>query len=165
VTEVRASSPDDGLEVRRSPVHGTGVFARRPFAPGELVTRQEGVLLEVDELREDLKAIQIGPRSWLLADPNAPHPSDEINHSCDPNLGFTAGDTALYALRPIAPGDELTFDYSTAMEEPWFHLPVCECGAETCRGQVQRYSALPVDTRRALRPLAMAWLRALPLPD
>ena len=36
---------------------------------------------------------------------------DFINHSCDPNCGFTNANT-LVAIRSIGPGESITFDYA-----------------------------------------------------
>ncbi|CDS39953.1 histone lysine N methyltransferase NSD3 [Echinococcus multilocularis] len=61
-----------------------------------------------------------------------------MNHSCCPNL-FTQkwtvnGDTriGLFALRDIAPGEELTFNYNFCSLGQ--EMKVCFCGAETCVG-------------------------------
>ncbi|EUB61337.1 Histone-lysine N-methyltransferase, H3 lysine-36 and H4 lysine-20 specific [Echinococcus granulosus] len=61
-----------------------------------------------------------------------------MNHSCCPNL-FTQkwtvnGDTriGLFALRNIAPGEELTFNYNFCSLGQ--EMKVCFCGAETCVG-------------------------------
>jgi len=76
---------------------------------------------------------------------------DYVNHSCDPTcaLRATPRRLALVARRDIAPGDELTFDYSTCLvDEP--PLPVCHCGAPMCRGQVASFWSLPPRTRKHL---------------
>ena len=56
-----------------------------------------------------------------------------LNHSCDPNLGWR--DTALVTLRPIAAGEELTYDYATATADPQFLLR-CHCESYRCRQMV-----------------------------
>ena len=51
---------------------------------------------------------------------------------------MTAGDRltiAVYTLRRIAKGEELTFDYSSVTEsEKEFKAAVCLCGTSSCRG-------------------------------
>ena len=53
-----------------------------------------------------------------------------LNHSCDPNLVWS-GDR-LVALRDIAAGEELTYDYATAITDPQFLLR-CHCETYRCR--------------------------------
>ncbi|WP_397209387.1 SET domain-containing protein-lysine N-methyltransferase [Nocardioides sp.] len=69
------------------------------------------------------------------------------NHSCDPNLGIR-GDGDLVALRPIAAGDELTYDYSLTVPRNVFtrtwHL-ACACGADRCRRDVGNVDTVPID--------------------
>jgi hypothetical protein len=51
------------------------------------------------------------------------------------------------ALRPIAAGEEITFDYSTCMvDEP--ALSACRCGAEVCRGRIGPFAELDPEWRR-----------------
>jgi uncharacterized protein len=53
-----------------------------------------------------------------------------LNHSCQPNVGF-AGNTALVAMRDIAPGEELTTDY--ALFDNHDDTMDCQCGTPACR--------------------------------
>ena len=61
-----------------------------------------------------------------------------INHSCEPNCASRVFDNedeshvAIFALRDLQPGEELTYDYRFAGDEK---LP-CNCGTARCRGQV-----------------------------
>lgn len=80
-------------------------------------------------------------------------PTRFINHSCDPNLAIFARvgdradkhlhDLALFALRDIAKGEELTFDYvngqgeieSNARDEAMQgEMTKCLCKTDKCRG-------------------------------
>ena len=76
---------------------------------------------------------------------------DFVNHSCDPNcrLAFDAGGRVfLTALRDIAPGEELSFDYATTTTRagitafPGWRFE-CLCGAANCRGEVGSAEDLP----------------------
>jgi uncharacterized protein len=60
-----------------------------------------------------------------------------INHSCDPNLisRIMKGHILYMSLRPIKPGEELTIDYNL---EKGTGNNKCECGAENCRGTLQK---------------------------
>lgn len=59
---------------------------------------------------------------------------DYINHSCDPNAGLS-GQISVVAMRDIAKGEEVTFDYAMADGSSYDEFP-CACGASTCRGLV-----------------------------
>lgn len=53
----------------------------------------------------------------------------------------------MIALRDIAAGEELTYDYSTHQEHPEGEM-ICLCGAASCRGVVRSFSTLPSALRR-----------------
>ena len=147
---------DDLLEVRPAGAKGLGAFARRPIPAGTRVIEIAGWVLPSEKLTDDLLAMQIGPDLWLCSDGSSP--DDRINHSCDPNLGFTHGDPVLYALRDIAPGEEVAWDYSTSLTDPGWFLE-CACGAPNCRAVVRPWHELSPADRDRLRPIALAYLR------
>ena len=79
-----------GLRVVRSPIHGYGVVAQRPFGKGEEVVRAEGFIYAEDESFDDTYALVL-PASDL---PGAKgdhvyydlvDQTRWINHSCEPN--------------------------------------------------------------------------------
>jgi hypothetical protein len=124
-----------GLKVIRSPIAGYGVVATRRFPRGSVVANVEGVLWRTGERVDDT-------HSLILEDGVFFDMVDQtrwVNHSCDPNIIVEAGITRqgngwaqLQALKAIAPGDELTFDYALAPE----HKLRCRCGTKLCRGWV-----------------------------
>ncbi|AEO55063.1 hypothetical protein MYCTH_2086155 [Thermothelomyces thermophilus ATCC 42464] len=80
-------------------------------------------------------------------------PTRFINHSCDPNMRIFARvgdhadkhihDLALFAIRDIPAGEELTFDYVDGLEDmdndahdpsKIKDMTVCKCGTKRCRG-------------------------------
>ena len=73
-------------------------------------------------------------------------------------MGFTDGSPTLYALRDIAPDEELFWDYRTSINEPGWAVP-CTCGTSLCRGRIQSYCDLPESERARLRPIVLAYLR------
>jgi SET domain-containing protein len=149
------------LEIRDSGVHGTGAFARGHIRAGSQVVHATGrvVLTPVDALMPDsFWALQIAPGVWLEADPESHDPDNYMNHSCAPNVGFARGTLTFYALRDIEPGEELLWDYSTAMNEPGWAAP-CRCGAATCRGLLQGFRDLDPAVQDRLRPIALDYLR------
>lgn len=60
-----------------------------------------------------------------------------MNHSCDPNLGFTSNEK-LSVMKDIVAEEELTYDYSTADIGDWVGDWKCNCGSKDCRGKITR---------------------------
>lgn len=76
-------------------------------------------------------------------------PTRFINHSCDPNMRIFARvgdhadknlhDLALFAIRDIPRGEELTFDYVDGVEDGdddaqnTENMTRCLCGSKNCR--------------------------------
>jgi hypothetical protein len=87
-------------------------------------------------------------------------PDDYVNHSCEPNAAFLDG-LMLTAVRDIAEGEEITWDYGTAIDEADFGGFPCACGAARCRGAVRSYRHLDEATRARLRPWLLPYLRRL----
>jgi hypothetical protein len=60
------------------------------------------------------------------------------NHSCDPTTWFALNDDSkMVAVRDIAAGEEITYDYGTSESEMTFHGGMtCMCGTARCRGIV-----------------------------
>jgi SET domain-containing protein len=61
--------------------------------------------------------------------------AEVLNHSCEPNLGWTA-DGRLVAVRDIAVGEELTTDYATSIDDPQFVMN-CHCETYRCRQLIE----------------------------
>jgi SET domain-containing protein len=144
------------LEVRPTGDRGRGVFAIAPIKRGQLLVKCEGWLAAGDQLEDHWFAMQVGPDSWLCTEGGGL--DDCVNHSCEPNAGFTSGEPVLYALRDIAPGEEITWDYSTSIAETGWTLD-CRCGTPSCRGIVRSWSELTPEERARLRPMAFTYLR------
>jgi hypothetical protein len=73
---------------------------------------------------------------------------DFVNHSCSPNAGirFASYGVYLVALRPIARGEEICWDYSTTMHQnDW--VMRCECRQRACRTYVGEFLSLPKPRR------------------
>jgi len=146
----RPAAPGQGrIQVRRSGVHGKGVFALRPIAAGQTVIEYKGELISWKE------ALRRHPRDPAQPDHTFYFHIDErrvidggsggnaarwINHACEPNCEAEEVDGRVYvkALRAIAAGEELYFDYRLMLEGR--HTPkvkqqyACHCGMPRCRG-------------------------------
>jgi uncharacterized protein len=145
---VRKNSPRP-FEVRRSKVHGRGVFATRSIRKGTRLIEYIGEIIDEDEADrrypwvddephhtflfrlEDGSVIDAGPRG------NA---AKYINHSCDPNCEAVEDDGRIFieAIRGVRKGEELVYDYHFILDEPHSvankKLYPCYCGARQCRG-------------------------------
>jgi hypothetical protein len=123
---------------------GRGLFAARAFAAGETILRLSGPPYgredPIHATAEGANLLQTGRLSYIMLEP----PAVYANHSCDPNAGVAR--RRLVAIRPIAAGEEIRFDYSTTMAEDDWTLP-CRCGAAGCRGLVTDFRLLPADVR------------------
>lgn len=130
---------------------GKAVFAKRGFIPGELIFKFEGAIFTREEYinlcnPENNHFVQIGEGIFLGPSGKA---DDLINHSCDPNCGMkiTGEEAFLFAIKTIEEDEELTFDYSTTMDENHWEME-CFCGKENCRKRVRDFRHLPEEIQR-----------------
>lgn len=121
-----------------SSIEGRGLFARRRIRKGEIVAIKGGHVYDARTLarvnaRIAASYIQIADGVFIGALTAAELPRNKlfINHCCEPNLGLR-GQIMFVALRDIAAGEELTYDW--AMEENQRARTRCRCGARRCRG-------------------------------
>jgi uncharacterized protein len=135
------------LSVRKG-THGRGVFTDGPIPAGSLIMRFTGPPLRYAQTTAGTYALQVGPDLYIGASGG---PDDYINHSCEPNAGFRfaagparpdAPTADLYAIRDIAGGEEILFDYSTTLDEDDFTME-CRCGAPCCRRIIRDGKYLP----------------------
>jgi SET domain-containing protein len=125
---------------------GRGLFAARDLSPGEVALRFTGPVISLAEAlakgEEQANPLQVGPFEYIDLEP----PGVFINHSCHPNAGIR-DDVVLVALRSIAKGEEVRFDYSTSMWEDCWTLG-CRCGEANCRGMVGDFPSLRARLQR-----------------
>lgn len=132
---------------------GLGVFANKEFKRGEYVMTLSGQLItEAESLMDkfiDDHSVQVGHNLYLGPGNQM---DDYLNHSCDPNAGIkrdSSGSIILKAIKHIYKDEEITFDYSTTIEDGW--TLQCGCGTKRCRKLVVRWSALPENVKRYYR--------------
>ena len=146
------------FELRDSGTHGLGVYALRALPAGIPLFAMGGPTRRGHELAPGERALQVGEDLWIVEDAAANHPENFLNHHCAPNMGFVEGDLVLWSLRPIRAGEELTWDYSSSIDEAGWYLD-CGCGHVNCRGRVVGFHALTHAERGRLMPVALRWLR------
>jgi len=131
------------------PGRGRGVYTNRAYKTGEYVMTFTGQKTHIDQISDFTHYLQVAPDVFISPSGNA---DDFVNHSCDPNcaLYFEGDSLILRAIRAIAPGQELFFDYGTIMfsEPTTFH---CTCGSPSCRGVIGNYYSLPEEVRTKYR--------------
>lgn len=117
---------------------GSGVFALEPIKEGELVAVWGGRVVGVEAamaLSPFMRryVVQVEDRQYL-APLETIEPADCINHCCRSNCGLK-GQITLVAMRDIAPGEEICFDYATTDSSRFLEFE-CACGHADCRGRV-----------------------------
>ncbi len=144
-----ADSP--AYEVRRSEIHGNGVFARRLIEAGECIVEYTGERITSDEsaIRAEKSGGPVNHTFFFsLADGNVidggsgGNDARFINHACEPNCEAYEedGKVFIYALYEIAQGEELNYNYALIYEER--HTAAvkkmfeCRCGAPSCTGSM-----------------------------
>ena len=145
-----APSPAKGrrIQVRRSGVHGKGVFALQPIAAGETLIEYTGEVISWPEALRRHPHDPKDPHHTFYFHVDDKHVIDAkyggnasrwINHSCDPNCEADEVDGRIFikALRDLAPGEELFYDYGLVIDERYTPKLKkeyeCRCGAPNCR--------------------------------
>ena len=125
-------------EMVRAGTSGYGSIAVAPIPAGTSVATFGGVACDLAGLRllgdeRRSRSIQIDDDRFLAGPPRR-EPGDAVNHSCDPNCR-PRGAAQIVAMRDIAPGEMLTFDYGTTDGSDYDEFD-CACGAARCRSSV-----------------------------
>ena len=137
------------LIFKPSPIHGTGGFAKTPVIMGTLVIEYVGNRITKQECIERCRRgneyiFRLDEETDLDGDVGW-NPARFLNHSCAPNCEaeLIDGKVWIVALRDIATGEEITFDYGYDLEDYREHP--CRCGAPDCVGFI-----VAVELRAAL---------------
>lgn len=122
-------------ETRPAGEKGWGSFAVEPIPAGETVAAFGGCIVTTADLQKlshdrQSRSIQVDTDLYLVSG-ETPDSGDMLNHSCEPNCGLS-GQLLLIAMRDIAPGEELCFDYAMSDASDYDEFR-CLCGAASCR--------------------------------
>jgi len=114
-----------------------GVFASADIPEGAVIVRYGGKARWIWDIPGSLwdRCLQVGYDRYVV--PTRGSFGWFLNHSCDPNC-VIRGEREVAALREIAKGEELTFDYSTNVGWSGFRME-CRCGAKNCRRTIGSY--------------------------
>ena len=148
---------------RTSPIHGRGVFAAVDLAADLRLLEYRGQRISVAEADQRYRGTVLAGHTYLFTlnqhylidgDING-NSARWFNHSCAPNCDAQVyvnidylehkDKVWIHTLRPIASGEELTFDYdiqirgrhSAKLRQIW----ACRCGAALCTGTMLKAKA------------------------
>lgn len=134
---------------------GKAVFAAQGFAEGDEIVRFTGRRFRADRVPSAMRGssdrfVQVTPDHVMGPSGRI---DDWINHSCAPNAGLRFGPAGvvLVAVRAIAAGEEIAWDYSTTLAESNWHM-ICQCRSPECRRVIGNFATLS--------PERQEWFRA-----
>jgi SET domain-containing protein len=141
----------DLMRVRRSRVHGRGVFALRRIRKGTRIVeylgdrvshREADLRYEHKDISDNHTFLFIVDRGVVIDGGTNGNDARFINHSCDPNAESLIDDRRVFieAIRTIQPGEEITYDYQIGRDRTdppnVDEIFACRCGADSCRGSM-----------------------------
>jgi len=139
-----------GLIVRSSAIHAAGCYTTTAVKKGERIAEYTGRRLskdDADEIYRDAKLTYLFGvgQGEVVIDGHCT--AMFINHSCDANCETIEVRKRIYikAIRNIAAGEELTFDY--CLYDGDDDEAICNCGNASCRGSM--YSPDEIKKRKA----------------
>ena len=123
-----------------SNIIGTGCFAAVDFKKGDIVGEYTGERIGDEEAdkrydgQEMTYLFYVDDDKYIDAQ-NDPNPVKYINHSCSPNCESEQDEDRIFirAVRDIAAGEELTYDYCLLVDEDDDDEYMCKCDTKNCR--------------------------------
>lgn len=152
--------------LRRSSIHGTGVYAARKIPAGTQIFEYIGEIISAEEADRRHPANPDDPfhtfyfalANGNVIDGGGPAGNDAkwINHSCEPNCETEETDDYriyIVALRDINRGEELYYDYGLVLDERLTKTVKeqyrCLCGTPSCRGTMLALKRKPAAKKAA----------------
>jgi hypothetical protein len=114
-----------------------GVFALESIAAGEIISVWGGEIMtraQVAAMPEKYQRFATQVEEDFFLSGISEDAADYFNHSCAPNAGMQ-GQIVLVAMRAIAPGEQVCFDYAMTDGSDYDEFE-CHCGAPNCRRRV-----------------------------
>ncbi|OYT70242.1 MAG: SET domain-containing protein-lysine N-methyltransferase [Chloracidobacterium sp. CP2_5A] len=152
-------------ELRRSAIHGWGVFALQPIEAGTRIIEYKGERISRAEAdRRYARKLEQTTHTFLfiidehtvLDGGRGGNLARYINHACEPNCESVQeanGRVFIQSITDIPPGAELVMDYHLQVAdgdpETWRRDYPCRCGAQGCRGTLVGPAPLPAASSTA----------------
>ncbi|MFE9769587.1 SET domain-containing protein [Streptomyces sp. NPDC005808] len=159
-----------GIDVRASPTHNVGLFVTEPIPTGTVIwlpctkcsrwSKEEVAALPAARFQA------LDTYGHLLTDGSLLLPclgAYLMNHSCEANVLDLGLDFGL-AVHDIAPGEEVTCDYATFVEDGGWSME-CRCRSPRCRGSVTTEQGRDPDIKWAWHERIEAALLSAPSVD
>jgi len=162
--------------VKRSKIHGRGVYAARRIRSGTRIIEYLGDRISHDEAdsRYQMKADDDGHTFLFVVDDDlcidagvGGNPARFINHKCDANCETIIEGRRVFieAIRTIQPGEELGYDYQLTWESTddaeELALYTCRCGAANCRGTMLDRESVDAKKKATAKKKAAAKKKAV----
>jgi hypothetical protein len=148
--ELRRRPFDERMLVRKSSIHGYGLFLKEAVAEGQMIVEYQGQMIGqavADERERRYEEQGVGScymfrldEKMIIDATRTGNLARFINHSCDPKafariVTVEGGEKkiVIFAKRAIAVGDEVTYDYKFPIEDEAIR---CDCNAPNCIGRM-----------------------------
>ena len=119
---------------------GLGLFAVKPIAKRAYIATYRGKRIATAEAQRRERRFGARymfeiDRRWTIDGSSRRNLGRYLNHSCAPNAEpvLRAGKIVFVALRAIAPGEEITYDYGDEYFELYIKPAGCRCAACTAK--------------------------------
>ncbi len=117
--------------------YGRGIFATQDIRAGDVLAVWGGAVTIGPRFRSlppEMRQISVQVEEDVYLVPGVEGAAEWFNHSCSPNAGMN-GQICLVALRDIAAGEEICYDYAMSDGSPYDEFE-CHCQAPECRGRI-----------------------------
>ncbi|HEY0233978.1 MAG TPA: SET domain-containing protein [Afipia sp.] len=150
-------SPKKPYRIGRSKT-GLGLFATKPIKKGSKIIRYFGPLLDSKKKKDDAVdnkyLFEINNR-WTIDGSVRKNIARYINHACKPNaesdVSARKRRVVIRAIKNIAPGDEINYDYGTDYFKIFLKPIGCKCDACEKKRKKQRAEARAEKQRLKLK--------------
>ncbi len=139
--------------VKKSKIHGSGIFAAREIQKGEKIIQYIGEKIKKNEgdrrseqrIKKYLNSKTTG--SVYIFELNSRYDIDGsffynkaryANHSCNPNceVEIIKNEIWISSIKKINKGDEITYDYGYEFDKDDFRDHICKCNSINCIGYI-----------------------------
>lgn len=129
---------------------GRACFATEKISKGEIICKFAGPVISLREFFDkydidDGNPLQISDDLYI----DLVEPYVCFNHSCNPNAGIR-NDGILFALQDISSGEEISYDYSTTIDDVTWQME-CLCQSSNCRKHIGDFQSIPHERKEFYR--------------